>query len=172
MKKLIILFVSFFTAKAYCQNEFAATAFYDDFKKIYTDAQFGFRAYKGDKRKSEFEELATEYKVELLLPLADSGKIIIPVTGNPYVVYYFEPDKVRLKVDQRAVNLREAVLTAFAEPLYAITENSIINNHPFSNTLYFTDANETRSEFAVFRMNIYYVTGKYYLSFEIKGKTQ
>lgn len=170
MKKILLFFIVFALSNAYGQNEFAASSFYDDFKKIYADAQFGFATYKGAKKKSDFEDLAAEYKVELLLPLADSGKIVFPVTGKPYVVYYFEPDKVRLKVDQRAVNLREAVLTAFAEPLYATTENSIINDHPFSNTYYFTDPNETRSPFAAFRMCIYYNTGKYYLSFEIRGK--
>ena len=123
MKKLVILFFSFFAVKAFGQNEFAASTFYEDLRKIYTDAKFGFATYKGAKRISGFEELATEYNVELLLPLADSGKIVVPVTGNPYAVYYFEPEKVRLKVDQRAVNLREAVLTAYAEPLYSITEN-------------------------------------------------
>ena len=90
MKKLAFLIIGFFTMKAYCQNEFAASAFYTDFKKIYEDAKGGFVTYKGDKRNSEFEELASEYKVKLLLPLADSGKIVYPVSGNnPFVVFYF-----------------------------------------------------------------------------------
>ena len=121
--------------------------------------------------KSEFEELAIEYKVKLLLPLADSGKIVFPVSGtNPYVVYFFESDKVRLKVDQRATNLRDAILTVFDKPLYARTETSIINNRPFTNSWYFTDPAETRSAFAAFRVNIYFNEGKYYLAFEIRGK--
>jgi len=167
---MLILFLFFVLTKANAQNEFAASSFYNEFKKIYADAQVGFATYKGARKKSQFEELAAEYKVELLLPLADSGKIVIPVTGNPYVIYYFEPDKVRLKVDQRAVNLRDAVLTVFGKPLYAKSENSIINDHPFANTYYFTDPSETRSSFAAFRMYIYYNAGKYYLSFEIRGK--
>ncbi len=172
MKRIILFFPLFIMSEVDGQNEFAATAFYTDFKKIYEDAQAGFVNYKGDRRKSEFEELATEYKVKLLLPLADSGKIVFPLSGNrPYVVYYFEPSKVRLKVDQRAMNLRDALLTVFDQPLYARTETSIINNYPFSNTWYFTDPAETRLASAAFRMNIYFNEGKYNLLFEIRGKT-
>jgi hypothetical protein len=173
MKRIILFFLLFTVSEVYGQNEFAAAAFYKDFKIIYEDAQAGFVNYKGDKRKSEFEELATEYKVKLLLPLADSGKIVFPLSANrPYVVYYFEPGKVRLKVDQRAMNLRDAVLSVFDKPLYSRTETTIINNHPFTNTFYFTDPAETRSAQAQFRMNIYFENGKYNLAFEIRGKTQ
>lgn len=173
MKRITLFFLLFAVSEVYGQNEFAAAAFYTDFKNIYEDAQAGFVNYKGDKRKSEFEELATEYKVKLLLPLADSGKIVFPVSANrPYVVYYFEPSKVRLKVDQRSMNLRDAVLSVFVQPLYSRTETTIINNHPFTNSWYFTDPAETRSAMAVFRINIYFNEGKYYLAFEIRGKTQ
>jgi len=170
MKKVLLFLILLSMSDAYGQNEFASSSFYNDFKKIYADAQLGFATYKGAPQKSGFEELAAEYKVKLLLPLADSGKIVVPVTGNPYVVYYFEPDKVRLKVDQRAVNLRDAVLTAFGQPLYARTETSLVNNYPFSNAYYFTNPNETRSSLATFRMSLYYNMDKYYLSFEIRGK--
>ena len=82
MKRIILFFLLLAVSEVYGQNEFAAAAFYADFKKIYEDAQAGFVNYKGDKRKSEFEELATEYKVKLLLPLADSGKIVFPVSES------------------------------------------------------------------------------------------
>jgi len=173
MKRILLFFLLFTVSEVYGQNEFAATAFYTDFKKIYQDAQTGFVNYKGDKRKSEFEELATEYKVKLLLPLADSGKIVFPVSVNrPYVVYFFEPSKARLKVDQRSTDLRDAVFSVFDQPLYSRTETTMINNHPFTNSWYFTDPLETRSAMAVFRMNIYFNEGKYYLAFEIRGKAQ
>ncbi len=172
MKRIILFLLVFNVAAAFGQNEFAAAVFYAEFKKIYADAQAGFVTYKGDKRKSEFEELATEYKTKLLLPLADSGKIVIPLSGKPYVIYFFEPDKVRLKVDQRGVYLRDAVLTAFEKPLYARTETSIINNYPLTNAWYFTDPQETRSAYAAFKMSIYNTSGKYYLSFEIRGKKE
>ena len=172
MKRIILFFLLLTVLEVYGQNEFAAAAFYADFQKIYNDAQAGFINYKGDKKKAEFEELATEYKVKLLLPLADSGKIVFPVSVNrPYVVYYFEPSKSRLKVDQRSADLRDAVLYAFGQPLYSRTEITMINNHPFTNSLYFTDPAETRSAMAIFRMNIYFNEGKYYLAFEIRGKT-
>lgn len=172
MKRIILFFFVIAVSDTYGQNEFGAAAFFRDFKNIYADSQAGFLSYKGDQRKSEFEEIITEYKVKLLLPLADSGKIVVPVSGNPYVIYYFEPDKVRLKVDQRAANLRDAVLTAFGKPLYTRTETSIINNYPFTNSLYFTEPNESRSAYAAFRLNIYYSSGKYNISFEIRGKNQ
>ena len=172
MKRIILFFLLFAVSEINGQNEFAATAFYTDFKKIYEDAQAGFVNYKGDRKKSDFEELATEYKVKLMLPLADSGKIVFPLSGNrPYVVYYFEPSKVRLKVDQRAMNLRDALLTVLDQPLYARTETTLINNYPFTNTWYFTDPAETRSASAAFRMNSYFSEGKYNLVFEIRGKT-
>jgi hypothetical protein len=167
---MLILVLLFTLTKANAQNEFAATAFYNEFKKIYEDAQTGFATCKGAKRNSEFEELATEYRAKMMLPLADSGKVVVPITGNPYVIFYFEPDKVRLKVDQRGVNLRDAIVIAFGKPLYARTETILINNYPFTNTLYFTEPEENQPAVAVFRQRIYYNSGKYYLSFEIRGK--
>ncbi|MFZ1260928.1 MAG: hypothetical protein WAQ93_10635, partial [Chitinophagaceae bacterium] len=70
MKRMLILFLLFVLTRANAQNEFAATAFYTDFKKIFADAQAGFTDCKGIKRKSDFEELATEYYAKLMLPLA------------------------------------------------------------------------------------------------------
>lgn len=172
MKGMLILFLLFVLSKANAQNEFAATAFYNDFKKIYADGQTGFTACKGAKRKTGFEELALEYRAKLMLPLTDSGKVVVPVSGNPYVIYYFEPDKMRLKVDQLGVNLRDAVVTAFDKPLYTRAETTIINNYPFTNTLYFIEPVENPAAIAVFRQCIYFSEGKYYLSFEIRGKKE
>ncbi len=172
MKRIPILFLLFVLTKANAQNEFAATAFYTDFRLVFEDAQKGFSACKGTKRNSEFEELADEYHTKIMLPLADSGKVVVPVKGNPYIIYYFEPDKVRLKVDQRGVNLRDAIIIALDKPLYSRTETTIINNYPFSTTLYYTEPDESISTTAVFRQCIYYKEGKYYLSFEIRGKNR
>ncbi len=169
---MLILFLLFVLTQANAQNEFAATAFYNEFKKIYTDGQIGFANCKGAKRKSEFEELAIEYRAKLILPLADSGKVVFPVSGNPYVIYYFEPDKMRLKVDQRGANLRDAVVLAFDKPLYSTATTTIIDNHPFTSTLYFTEPGEDRYAAAVFRQCIYYNEGKYFLTFEIRGKKE
>lgn len=170
MKKVLLLCAMTFLIKAYGQNEFAATGFYSDFKKVYEDAQIGFTTYKGVKRTSEYEELQTEYQVKLMLPLADSGKIVFPNSGNPYVVYYFEPSKVRLKVDQRALSLQEAVLAVYGQPLYSRTETVLVKNRPLSNTWLFTSADEARHSAAIFRLSIYFDDGKYFLSFEIRGK--
>jgi hypothetical protein len=168
---MVILILFFSILRASGQNEFASTAFYKDFQKIYSDAQKGFPDYKGKKKASEFEELVDEYQVKLMLPLADSGKIVIPASGLPYAVYFFEPDKNRLKVDQRGANLRDAVLISLGQQLYARTETTTINNKPLSNTWYFTEPNETKLALAAFRLSIYYQDGKYNLSFEIRGKS-
>ena len=107
-----------------------------------------------------------------MLPLADSGKVVFPVVGNPYVIYYFEPDKVRLIVDQRGANLRDAIVLAFSKPLYSRTTTSINDNYPFTSTLFFTEPDEDKYAAAVFRQCIYYKGGKYFLSFEIRGKKE
>lgn len=171
MKRVILFVLLGITLNCFGQSEFAAAVFYNDFRKIYADGQNGFPLFKGDKKKHDFEELAEEYRIKLLLPLADSGKIVIPVSGNPYAVFYFEPDKVRLKVDQRGTNLRDAVMIAYEQPLYTRTETYMVNNYPLSNSFYFTEPGETRTSKALFKMSIYYNAGKYFLSFEIRGKT-
>ena len=168
---MIILFQFFVFLQAHAQdNEFAATAFYNEFKKIYNDAQLEFSTCKGVQKKTGYEELQSEFRAKCILPLADSGKIIIPARANPYAVYYFEPNKTRLKIDQLGVNLRDAVVSTFGQQLFARTETYIANNYPFTNTLFFTDPNEDRLQEAIFRQCIYYYNGKYYMSFEIRGK--
>ncbi len=170
MKWFISLIFGFSFLFVNGQNEFTATAFYKDFQKIYSDAQTGFTNYIGSERKNENEKSATEYNVKLMLPLADSGKIVIPATGLPYVIYYFEPDKMRLKVDQRGANLRDAILNVLGVQLLTRTETQIVDNRPLTNSWYFINQNEKRLAFADFHMTIYYENGKYNLSFEIRGK--
>jgi hypothetical protein len=170
MKGLLLIVFLANAVKIFGQNEFAATAFYNEFKKIYTDAKNGFIESKGNERVSEFPELTKEFKVKLMLPLADSGKIVETNKGDAYVTYYFEPDKVRLKVDQRGAHLRDAILTAVNQPLYARTETIMIDNKPLSNTWYFTDPGETKTAAAAFKLSIYFKESKYFLSLEIRGK--
>jgi hypothetical protein len=172
MKRVLLFVLTITASAAFAQNEFAATAFYTEFKKICADGQSGFINYKGEKRKGDFEELALEYKTKILLPLADSAKIVVPFSGNPYMICYFEPDKVRLKVDQRGSSLKDAMLIGFEKPLYAWTETNLVNDHPLTISYYFTEPHETRSSQAVFKMTIYYNLGKYFLSLEIRGKSQ
>jgi hypothetical protein len=104
-----------------------------------------------------------------MLPLADSGKLVVPVNGNAYLLYYFEPDKLRLKVDQRGADLRDAVITSFEKPLYTRTETRIINNQPFTTITYHAAAEDAQDAPALFRQLIYYQSGKFYLTLEIKG---
>lgn len=170
MKKIAVLLLLLASLAVKAQNEFDAAAFYSDFKKICADAQKGFSSLKGRSRNSEYPELQSEYNIKLLLPGSDSGKIVFPVNGNPHAVFYFSPHKNRTKTDQEGVNLREAVEKAYNEPLYIRTETTTVKGHPFTNTWFFKDAGETSSPKALFRMNIYYQEGKYYLQFEIRGQ--
>ena len=173
MKWLPVLIFFFFFTKAEAQNEFTATAFYKDFKKIVADGQKGFSDCKGSQRKTGFEDIVAEYRCKCLLSQADSGRILFPVSSNPYAVYYFHPDKVRLKIDQQGADLREAIMFAFEKPLYSRSETYLVNNRPFTNTLYFTDPNENKGSLAVFRQCIYYNNdGKYMMSIEIRGKAK
>jgi len=173
MKRIITFLFILSTASAYSQDEFASTAFYNDLKKIYTDAETGFQKYKGDKRKTPFEDLASEFKVKLMLPLADSGKIVSPKNGNnPYAVYYFEPNKNRLKVDQRAMGLRDAIVSTYDKPLYQKSETVMINNKPYTNTWLFVSPDEQKNSAALFRISIYFEERFYYVTMEIRGREE
>lgn len=167
---MLILFQFFVLTQAMGQSEFAATAFYNGFKKIYSDAQEGFSGCMGVPLKTSYESIQSEYRLKCNLPLTDSGKLVVPLNGRPYAIYYFEPDKLRLKVDQRSVNLREAIVTAFGEPLFARTETTLVNNHPFSCTHYFANPDDDSTAKALFRQTVYYENGKYYLTLEFWGK--
>ncbi len=172
MKRILFFFFIFSFLQVKGQNEFTATAFYKDFQKIYTDAKNGFAIYTGKSRIQNSEESNPEFDVKLLLPLADSGKIVVPQSGIPYVIYYFEPEKMRLKVDQRGANLRDAILNVLGKQVIVRSETSIVDNHPLTNTWYFIDPQEKRLAYADFKMSIYFQNGKYFLSLEIRGKKE
>ena len=169
MKKVwtCLLILAFLNANG--QDEFGSTAFYSDLKKILSDAQQGFSKFKGEKRSAEFEELNDEYRVKFLLPLADSGKIVVPNIGTPFVTYYFEPNRNRLKVDQRAMSLRDAIVTVYEKPLYLKSETVILNNRPFTNTWLFRSPEETKNSEALFHIMIYYDEKQYFLSLDIRS---
>ncbi len=169
MKKWLTAIALWAVTFSYGQNEFAATAFYNEFKKIYADAQNGFVLNKGSQVKNGFEEMALEFATKLPLPLSDSGKILYPLNGNPYVVYYFEPSNARIKIDVRAVSLKEAIVTAFAQPIYAQTETYLVDDKVYCNTYFYSDAAEENKKAALFKTAIYQQKGLFYLNFEIRG---
>ena len=171
MKKVLLLTFVFSFSIAYGQNEFAANAFYNEFKKLHNDAQAGFVNYKGSKlNNTVFPGLIDEYAIQHLLPLADSGKLVFPITGYPYAEFYFQPGKTLDEANQRAVNLRQAILTAYGNPLYIRTETSRIKEFTFSNTLFFTDPNETNPIFSVFKSSVFREGNKYYITFRVIGR--
>jgi hypothetical protein len=75
---LIILLIISFRANA--QNEFAATAFYNDFRNVATDASKGFHSLKGE----AIRHRVNEYQLKEMLPLADSGSVIITSSELKY----------------------------------------------------------------------------------------
>lgn len=171
MKKWLLAILLMITTLTHAQNEFAATAFYNEFRKIYSDAQNGFAINKGDKKMTGLDDLFSEFACKLSLPLADSCKLVFPVNGTPYVVYYFEAGKGRLKVDQRGLNLREAVVTAFGQPLYARTESVVREEKVFSSTYFYMIPEEEDKKKALFKSSIYQQNGLFYLTFEIRGRS-
>lgn len=170
MKKWLTLGALLFITGAKAQNEFAATAFYNEFRKIATDARNGFLLNKGVKKVALYEELADEFKVKINLLLADSGKVVVPKNGSaPYALYYFEPAKTRLKIDQRSVDMREAIFTAYTKPLYTLSETRVIDEKVYSDTYFFDKEDTKDKKTALFRLSIFPNENKYYLTLEIRG---
>lgn len=167
-----ILSILFFALPVYvfAQSEFAASSFYNTLKKIKEDGEKGFATCKGQKIKSPYEDLEDAYKAKLMLPLADSGKVVFPVSGPIYAVYFFEPEKKLVDIEKRASNLREAVGTANGGILYSKTTTTKIHDYINSNTYIYLTENETDTRKALYRISIYHVKKRYYLFLEIRGK--
>jgi hypothetical protein len=170
MRFFVLLIFFSIVQTCLAQNEFAAAAFYKDFQKIYADGQKGFIQYKGVKKKSVLPELTDEFKVKILLPLADSGKLVFPKNGKPYAEYYFQPSKSKESIDLRASMLREAIATAYNKPLFTRSETIRSDNTPFSNTWFYTEPEPANTAAAIFRTSIVR-SGKYYImSFRLIGE--
>jgi hypothetical protein len=170
--KSSLLFIAFLSLHAVvkAQNEFAANGFYRDLVKISEDAQLGFPENRGKKITSRYESLNEEYQPNWPLPLADSGRVVFPKTMQPFVVYYFEPAKHRLPVDQKGSNLRDAIAMAIKKPLFSRSETILVGNVPVTNTWIFDTENESRHSAALYLLSVYQQNGKFYLSLQINGK--
>ena len=170
MKRILGILAVFALQHASAQNEFAANGFYTSVRKLLEDGDSAFQLNRGSKRIANFPELADEYNLKTLFPVADSGKIVIPKTGSPFAVLYFDPSSKREKIEARATHLREALITAFGKPFTIKTITSQVNNHLFSDTYYFEDANTTNTASAIFRTSVYFQAGEYFISLEIRGR--
>jgi hypothetical protein len=168
MRKITLLFIVFTSLQLPAQNEFAATAFYKEFNKIYEDAQKGFVTNKGSKLLKD--DFATTYHSKLLLSLADSGKIFFPNEGNPYVEYYFEPKKRKEDIDKTAADLVQAITIAYNKPLYSETRTVTVKNNLYSNTFIYDQAPDVEGRNLVFKCSIYKSGKNYMLAFRIMGK--
>lgn len=161
----VLLFLASGTLRA--QSEFASRGFYEDFRKIWSDARLGFTQERGILRDST--ETMAVYRPRHLPALADSGVIVIPAKGHPYAEYFFEPAKNRLKTDQRGTDLRDAIVMAMGQPLYCRTETFMVEERPHTHTWIFADPAELRPSVAPFRISIYYNEGLYCLSLIVRG---
>ncbi|HMU47520.1 MAG TPA: hypothetical protein PKC72_14195 [Chitinophagaceae bacterium] len=170
MKRFLVILFFAFPVYTVAQNEFAATSFYNTLKKIKDDGEKGFAACKGQKMKSPYEDLEDAYKAKFMLPLADSGKVVFPVSGPVYAVYFFEPEKKLVDIEKRASNLREAVATATGGLLYSKATTTKIDDYINSNTYIYLAEEETDTRKAIYRISIYRVKKRYHLSLEIRGK--
>ena len=170
MKMFFSFFFLLFTLSAKSQDEFAATSFYQDLQKLIADGQSGFNALKGKELKSQYPEFQTEYEITLPLVPADSGKLIFPSGKTPYAVYFFEPSKNRIKTDQQALSLRDAIQTSYEKSLYVRTSTYVLDKKPYTNSYFFDNATEDNNANAIFRTCLYFQNGKYYLLLEVRGK--
>lgn len=168
MKRILIVPLLMFTFQSFSQNEFAASAFYSSFKRIFEDAQSGFQAVKGAKRPSSVPDLYDEFKLKWMLPMTDSGKLVEPVNGKAFVIYYFESDKIRLKVDQRANDMKEAILNATNIPFTTRSQTTLVKEKPLTIHDYYLS--EDQQGPAIMRHMIWYAAGKYHLSLEIRQR--
>ena len=169
MKRWFLFILVFSFSKSFSQNEFAASVFYNDFKKIHADALQGFSKYKGSKKQGGNNTAGEEYRIKLLLPLADSGHIVFPSIDKPYAEFFFQTANTKKQIDQRAVNLREALLTAYEQPLSTRTESSMTKGNIFSNTYFFTNQEDKP---AIFKISIYQLDKRYYLTLRMMGNKE
>ena len=138
MKKFsFLLAVAAISFTASAQNEFANEKFYSAVKKIYADGQKSFATYKGPKTGS-LGTLIDFYKVNLMLPGADSGKISVPTIGFPDVSYDFKPAKTLEQASQKIKLLAEALKTAAGKTFYEQQKTSQLKNFTFYKTLLYT----------------------------------
>lgn len=167
MVATIILLITACTVSA--QGEFSSNSFYNTLLRVKNAGQTGFDELKGRALKSAFSDTRSEYYPKVMLPLADSGKVIIPNEGLPYTIYYFEPEKKKDKIDVRAADLRSAVLAAYKDRLVTKTISTNVNNNQYSDTYFYTSEEVTHTSKALFRMSVFPLEGKYYLTIEVRG---
>jgi hypothetical protein len=164
---LLFLFLAFY---ADCQDEFGSSTFYNAVRKVQAEGLNGFEQLKGNVLRTPYPELRKEYRVKTMLPLADSGKIVVPAEGVPFALYYFEPEKKMETINERATSLRDALVKAYGNPLYTKTITTTTGKKVHSDTYYFSDPGESHTSKALFRTTIYSQGRRYFLSFEIRGK--
>lgn len=169
MKRLLSLIAICLSQSLIAQNEFSAKVFYSDFNKVCEEGKNGFIGLAGKEKNSQFPGLTREFSVKMLLPLADSGKLVFSEVSRPYVIFYFEPSKSRLKTDQKGTDLREAITIAMNRPVCSRTETVLVEDDPVSNTWFFDGNAELSKAEAICLISVYSVKNLYYLTLQING---
>lgn len=105
----------------------------------------------------------------MLLPLADSGKLVFSEVSRPYVIFYFETSKSRLKTDQKGTELKDAITIAMDRPVCSHTETVLVEDDPVSNTWFFDGNAELSKTEAICLISVYRIKNLYYLTLQING---
>lgn len=168
MKSWLVLLCLVAVAPVSAQNEYAGSAFYNELRQITADARDSFSRNKGKELPATYPEFAKEYKAKLPLLLSDSARIIFPINGNtPFARYYFESSKTRLRADQRALDLREAVLAAYPKPLQTRSETNMTGDKVYGNTWFFENGTEDKQK-AIYRISLFPGGSGYIVTLEIR----
>lgn len=171
MKRIWLIPALFLLAvKSPAQNSFASKAFYDAFKRIYADGQTGFPLTKG-KQIPEAAIFYDYYKVNSLLPGADSGRLAWPQSlGYPLATYYFTAGKSPAQARAKESQLHTALKTAWGSPLSEVNRNDTAGNLVYYRTYFYRDRAAASVSFSEFDTYLVSVNGSYQLVVNINGR--
>lgn len=170
MKKIVLFLLSCCFLQINAQeNPFATMQFKTAFLKIYNDAAAGFPTQKGTIKNNELGGVITQYRVNTLLPGADSGQVNLPLIGFCNSHYTFKPYKTKEDAEIKRQQLAEAIEKALASTLYSKETVSTAKQFTFYNKYYFKKAGQTDAYYADFGTSIVLEKGKYFLTLDIKG---
>lgn len=152
------------------QNPFAKQAFYDAFKKVYTDGQKGFVETTGMFR-NEMNAYYSFHLPKTLLPGADSGQIALPVSiGTPFITYYFSPSKKLADAKLKEKNLQNAIKTAWGVPaLLEVKKTDTTKQGIYYRTFYYKNREDIKNYLSALDTYIVFENGAYQLLLNING---
>lgn len=156
------------------QNPFATSVFYSAFKKVYADGQKGFPATKGAWI-NETGIFYDNYKVNTLLPLADSGRLSQPLTfgiGYPFVTFYYNAGKTLAQAKVKEARLHDALRTAWSTPLTETSRIDTLKQFIFYRKYFYTNPEAIKRSAFEFNTSLVQENGLYILGLTINGKNE